>query len=631
MPITMKTALYLGQDSQFRKLLSAALADAGYYTYYQRAAGMGYDLIIDAASSSATELRSSITGNGTSPEHYILISSCAVYPSTMRLRPWVESDADVCEDMLASLPAAVQTARKVERELRLLASNRFPFSVLRPSIVEGEGFSNKITNWMVDRILNGGMIVLPEGDLPKYRHVSSADLARAVATIAGRPEAFGQTMNVTGQGMLGYWGHAAMLRDGLQHDLRFEYVPTWRWRAACLTLPLGEVASSSLIEPSQLLHDLGWRPTDEPECTVRLAQQSAGEQRMPDHHLMELERRVLDEAEAEREYTPGIPPYPLPVSTAKQRVLRGWAGQPGSLTLERVAEAQPFPSPVVKIQALALCATEEKLLKGEYPLQLGHRAIGHNALLEIVTAGEEGPKAGDLAIPLSLMPCDTPGCPFCANGSNGVLGIGCNGYGWGVCTTPPSHLLPVPPELGKTALLANPLGSLLWALSAPLAESDGPVWIAGRTVEAALAVWLAEDAGRPVVLVDRRAWEHPEFPVSAVEDMLKRVRSNELPTPTLAIDFTSNGDVSWPLAQSLKQGSSIWVRSRPPGIPHGIHWHQIPAAPSRSYLEQALSTLQRWHSQRNLALRISSAIPFDLYWDALLPYPFALPCLEEQP
>jgi hypothetical protein len=296
--------------------------------------------------------------------------------------------------------------------------------------------------------------------------------------------------------------------------------------------------------------------------------------------------------------------------------------------LERVAEVTQFPRPVVAIKALALCAPEEKFLRGEYPQQ-GHRAIGHNALLEIADPGESGLTTGDQYIPLSLMPCGVPECPFCANGSNGVLGIGCNGYGWGVCTTPPSHLLPVPSSIGKAALLANPLGSLLWALSGPLSESDGPVWIAGRTVEAALVAWLAGDAGRPVLMVDRRASVHADFTNVSVDEMLSKVRSGDIPAPTLAVDFTSNGDVSWSLAQALVSGSSLWVRSRPPGIPYGIHWHELPAAPSRQYLEQALSTLERWQADRNLGNRVGPAIPFDLYWDALLPHPFTLPYLEE--
>lgn len=627
MAAQQKTALYLGAAGVFRDLIGTALETTGYRTVFRQEESSRYDLVVDAASKSAVSLRAAFHGVGVRCGQYLLVSSCTVYPATPRLRPWQEPDADVCEDMHGCLTPAVQALRRTERELKLLAGNRIPFTILRPAYVEGVGMPNRISNWLVDRILHGGLLVLPEGDLPTYRLVQPADLAAAIATVAGRPETFGQVMNVTGQGVLSYWGHAAMLRDGLRRELRFAYVPAWRWRAANLSLPLGEVASCSLIEPSKLLHELGWRSSDPISSVEQLARASAAENRLPDYRTIEHERRVLAEAEAEQEYTPGVPPYPLLLKTPPQRVLRGWAGQPGSLSLEGLQQVATFPDPVVKVRALALGIPEERLLKGEFP-QNGARVIGHNALLEVVRSGTSGVETGSIMVPLSRMPCGETGCPFCGNG---VLGIGCDGYGWGVCTTPPSHLLPVPVELGMAALLADPLGSLLWAFSETLAGSDGPVWIAGRTVEAALAVWLAQDAGRPAVLVDRRTFEHPEFPTQRIDDMLQQVRNGEVTPPTLAVDLTGSCDVSWPLSCALAAGSSLWARSRPPGVSRGIHWHELPAAPSRHYLELALATLVHWQGFRDLSLRVGPAIPFDLFWDAFLPAPFSQPYLEERP
>lgn len=621
-----KTALYLGAADLFREQVVTALETAGYRTVFRHQETSRYDLVVDAASKTGGALRAAFNAVSVRCSQYLLLSSCAVYPATPRLRPWQESDADLCEDMHGCLTPAVQALRRAERELKLLAGDRIPFTILRPALIEGVGMPNRISNWLVDRILHGGLLVFPEGDLPTYRLVQSADLAAAIATVAGRSEAFGQALNVTGQGLLSYWGHGAMLRDGLRRELRFAYLPAWRWRAANLSLPLGEVASSSLIEPSPLLHALGWRPSDSVRSVEQIAVRSAAEGRAPDLRTIERERRALADAEAEQEYTPGVAPYPLPPVTTRQRVLRGWAGQPGSLSLERLQKPDTFPDPLVKVCALVLGAPEERLLKGEFPQQ-GARVIGHNALLEVVRSGKSGVDVGSRMLPMSRMPCGEPGCPFCGNG---VLGIGCDGYGWGVCTTPPSHLLPAPAELGMAVLLADPLGSLLWALSDALADGDGPVWIAGRTVEAALAVWLVEDVGRQAVLVDRRACEHPEFPVHGIDEMLKKVKKGEVVAPTLAVELTGSCDLSWPLSNALNPGSSLWARSRPPGVSRGVQWHEIPAAPSRNYLELAIATLERWNGFRNLSLRIGPAIPFDLFWDAFLPAPFSQPYLEEQ-
>lgn len=624
-------ALYVGGLELVGRELVPLLEQAGYEVDCGNPdPARQYDLVVDNASTSATEIRALVAGIGQHTAHYVLISSSRVYPAFFRLRPWCEDEVDVTLDLFPSLPPDVLAARSTERELRLLSRGRFPITILRPAGVDGLNAPDGITHWFVDRILDGGLIVLPEGDLPTYRHVSSADLARAIVTVAGRNEAFDLALNVASQAVLGYWGHAAMVRDGLSVPLRYGYVPAWRWRAAGLSLPMGELASSSFIESSPVLHQLGWRPGDTFEFVTTLARQCAEHRRYSDKAVIERERHVLNETETVTLYTPAIASAPLPHHKTRQWALRGWAGRPASLTLERIDNVPSFPAPVVKVCALTLTAPEERFLRGEYP-QHGERAIGHNALLQVVQPGASGLACGDMMVPLSTLPCDDTECPFCHHRNHAVLGITCNGYGFGVCTTPPSHLIPAPTELGMAALLADPLATLLAALSAPLANDQGPVWIAGRTFEAALVAWLAQDAGRQVVHVDRRPWSHPEFPVQGIGDALEQVRAGTIAAPTLAVDFTGACDVSWPLAYALTAGSSLYVRRRPLGIPHGIHWYEIPAAaPGRALLEEAMNTLQRWAIFRNLNARVGPAVPLDIYWDAWLPSPFSLPWLEDQ-
>lgn len=623
-------ALYVGELELVGRDLVPLLEQAGYVVDCGNPVPTRqYDLVVDNASTSATEIRALVAGVGKNAAHYVLISSSKVYPAIFRLRPWCEDEVEVTIDLFQSLPPAVLAARATERELRLLSRRRFPITILRPAGIDGPNAPDGITPWFVERILDGGLVVLPEGDLPSYRHVSSTDLARAIVAVAGRNETFDRTLNVASQAMLSYWGHAAMVRDGLGVPLRYGYVPAWRWRAAALSLPMGELASSSFIEPSPILHQLGWRPGDTFEFVTSLARHCAAHRQHGDRTVIERERRVLNEAEAAPLYTPGIASAPSPHHKTKQWVLRGWAGKPASLSLERIAEVQPQQAPVVKVRALTLTAPEERFLRGEYP-QHGDRAIGHNALLQVVQPGAASVAYGAMMVPLATLPCDDPTCPFCHNRHHAVLGIACNGYGWGVCTTPPSHLIPAPPELGMAALLADPLATLIAALSVELVNDRGPVWVAGRTFEAALVAWLAQDAGRPVVHVDRRAWDHAEFPTQGIEHALEQVQAGTLAAPTLAVDFTGSGDVTWPLTHALTAGSSLYARRRPLGVRHGTHWHEMPAAaPSRALLEEALAMLQRWLVFRNINARVGPSVPLDIYWDALLPSPFSLPWLED--
>lgn len=624
-------ALYVGEMEPVGRELVLLLVQAGYEVDCGTPEpARQYDLVVDNASTSATEIRALVVGLGGRAAHYVLISSSRVYPGFFRLSPWCEDELDVALDLFPSLPPEVLAARATERELRLLARGRFPITILRPAQIDGPNAPNGITRWFVDRILDGGLVVLPEGDLPTYRHVSAVDLARAIVTVAGRAEAFDRALNVASQALLGYWGHAAMVRDGLGMPLRYGYVPAWRWRAAGLSLPMGELASSSFIESSPILHQLGWRPGDTFEFVGTLARHCAEHRQYADRDVIERERQVLHEAEAVALYTPARQSAPSPQHRTRQWTLRGWGGRPASLGLERMDQVQSFPSPLVKVCALTLTAAEESFLRGEYEQQ-GDRTIGHNALLQVVQPGTSGLACGAMMVPLSTLPCADPECPWCRNGDHAVLGIGCGGYGWGICTTPPSHLIPAPVELGMAVLLADPLATLLEALSAPLASAPGPVWIAGRSFEAALVAWLAQDAGRPVVHVDRREWSHAEFPTLGIDHALGQVRAGALIAPTLAVDFTGCGDVTWPIAQALTAGSSLYVRRRPLGIPHGIDWHEMPAAAStRTLLEEAISMLQRWSLFRKLDARIGPAVPLDIYWDALLPSPFSLPWLEDK-
>ncbi len=625
-------ALYVGEIELVGLELVPLLEQAGYQVDRGNPdPARHYDLVVDNASTSATEVRALVAGVGQRTAHYVLISSSRVYPAFYRLRPWCEDEVDVALDLFQSLPPAVLAARATERELRLLSRGRFPITILRPAAVDGPNAPDGITHWFVDRILDGGLVVLPEGDLPTYRHVSSADLARAIVTVAGRSEAFDRALNVTSQALLGYWGHAAMVRDGLALPLRYGFVPAWRWRAAGLSLPMGELASSSFIESSPVLHQLGWRPGDTFEFVSTLARHCAENRQRSDQAVIDRERQVLREAAAVTLYTPAIRSDPAPQHKTRQRTLRAWGGRPASLSLERMDDVQTFPSPLVKVCALTLTGPEECFLRGEYDQQ-GDRTIGHNALLQVVQPGASELAFGAMMVPLSTLPCADPDCPWCRNGYHAVLGIGCGGYGWGICTTPPSHLVPAPQELGMAVLLADPLATLLEALAAPLANDQGPVWIAGRTFEAALAAWLAQDAGRPVLHVDRLGWSHAEFPTQPVQQALEQVRAGTATAPTLAVDFTGSGDVTWFVAHALTAGSSLYVRRRPLGIPYSIHCHVLPAAAStRMLLEEAIGTLQRWSLFRNIEARVGPAVPLDIYWDALLPSPFSLPWLEDKP
>lgn len=582
------------------------------------------DVLIDRMSTSASEVRAAFVAAAPMVQS-ILVSSFAVYPITPHLTPWSVSDIDISSDLPPWSNQQMLAARAMERDLRLIARGT-PITVLRSAPLEGGASDLGVSAWAVARILDGAKIVLPDGDLPSYRICTMIDLANAIDSVIGEAAAFDQTYNVVNQALLSYWGHAALARDALRKNLEFHYVPADQWKAAGLQLPGVTLAPAALLATSAELLGLGWRSEDPVTALHSRAQEVARSHDSGGTRAIATEHRLLAQIKLSTSLE-----APLPSRNTRQWKLSAWAGQPASLSLSRQQEPHLMPNPLIKVRALVLQGAEERFLRGEY-LQSGERAIGHNALVEVlrVTPNQTNLRAGQRALPVSAMPCHDSACALCGNGYHGVLGIGCDGYGLGVCTTPAGHLVPIDDRLGLSALLADSLASLIYSIEEKLGSDKTPVWIAGRTAEAALTAWLAQDAGRHVVHVDRRDWAHPEFPVTAIEPLLERLNRGEFERPTLVLDFTGSAEVSWPLSHALAKGGHLYVRRRPPGIADGIHWHELPAAaPNRAALELAIARLKRWANFRDLSKRIGPPIPLDHYWDALLPHPFSLPYLED--
>lgn len=591
-----------------------------------------FDAVVDLGARSAADVRSALVALRPLTGHYLLVSSCEVYPNLPRSRPWSADALDLGDDAgLPSLSARARGFRSAERELRI-GARALPWTVVRPAPVEGAAEPQPRVAWFLSRILDGGPLVLPDAGVPLYRHLPVADLAAALVAVAAQPRAFGQTLDAAGEGFLSPWGHAAMLMDGLGRRVPFAYVPAHAWRAAGLSLPYDDVVHAAFVEPSGLLHELGFRPTDVLAFTHQLAKALSDGVRPPDRARREAEKRLWAEARDRVALAPGArTTSPAPT---RQWLVTGVAGAPASLRYEPVAEVPPLPPPLLRTRRLVLGLAERLLLAGELPTLPGRRALGHNALLELVEPGASGLPPGTLCLPLARLPCDAAACAFCREPSPAVLGLDVDGYGARFTTTPLPHLVPIAPDAGPYALLADPLACLLEVLAPALAERPGPVWIAGRTAEAALAGYLARDAGAAVRHLDHLAapaWSNGSFSVEAIEASVHAVRHAQLPAPAVAVDLSGSGELARAMASVLPPGGLLLGLVRPPVLPDEVVFRPLPVAASgRLRLVEALERLGRWAAFRDLAAHLGPAVPPDLPWDALLPVPFSQPWLEER-
>lgn len=554
--------------------------------------------------------------------HVLLVSSYAVYPAVRSPVPWKESDLHPTDDAGEGATPAARMARAAERAIVLGAGARW--TILRPSIVEGPDDPTDRTWWLLSRLLDGHPLVLPDDGPNLYRHLLADDLAAAVRLLVGRQAAFERVVNVTGEGLLTPLGHALMMMDGLERRVPVHWVPASAWRSAGLPQPMSEAEQTALIEVSPLLTELGWSASPEVEWVTALAR-TLSERPAPQPEVSQrrLELQVYREASASHEFDlkPGddVPAEPLP----RRWQLKVSPSAPDSLCF--LEQATPLPSPVLKVVGVGFDDTVERVLSGDLPARPEPLVPGHAALLEMIEPGTAPFSPGTRLIPLACAPCGESDCPWCLDGVERFMGVDADGFAASHVTSPASHLVPVPEELGDAVLLAHPLARLIESFAPLLEKLDAPVWILGTSAEAGLAGLLAHDAGKEVLHLDRMPLEGTVSPaglhVRSLVACWEGVREGVLPRPGLCANLSGAREGE----NLLLDASTADARLVTPfGAGHPRVVRLAPAARRRASVEEALARLSRWTSFRDLEVLIAPRVDPRMALDTLLVPPFRL-------
>lgn len=154
-----------------------------------------FDAVIDNIAYEQEDVEAAVAALQGRIGHYILTSSGAVYPDfepPVAFRPIAEEAADLT---LHGDMAYAEGKRACEQVLH--TRQAFPFTILRPPIVQGpEDPSRRGWFWM-QRIADGGPVIVPQRyPAPVWRQVYSGDVVQAFLRAAGNPVAFGKTYNV---------------------------------------------------------------------------------------------------------------------------------------------------------------------------------------------------------------------------------------------------------------------------------------------------------------------------------------------------------------------------------------------------------------------------------------------------
>lgn len=135
-----------------------------------------FDIIVDNIAYTASDVKNILDIFRGKIEHYLLCSSGAVYPK-YGLHEWTEDEA-VLEFISGG---RLYSNNKREAESVLMTYHDVPYTIYRPTVVEGPNDSAKRTLYFVKRISQQEQFDIPEGVL--FKHIYSDDLANAIAEL----------------------------------------------------------------------------------------------------------------------------------------------------------------------------------------------------------------------------------------------------------------------------------------------------------------------------------------------------------------------------------------------------------------------------------------------------------------
>ena len=184
-------AHHLAADRHQPASLKAALRDRA------------FDVLVDNVAFTGHDSAGLLAALGGRVGHCIMTSSAAVYATLQVRRPLREDQADLSLRLPADAPDAFhtrlgQTYGNGKREAEsVLRDSGLAWTSLRAPIVVGADDRTLRIWWFVQRLLDGGPILIPDwGPGRLFQVVWTHDFARACVLAAGNPAAFGHAYNV---------------------------------------------------------------------------------------------------------------------------------------------------------------------------------------------------------------------------------------------------------------------------------------------------------------------------------------------------------------------------------------------------------------------------------------------------
>jgi len=169
-----------------------------------------FDVVVDNFAYSVEDVAAALESPSIRDcRHYIFTSSSVVYLTGSRSMPIRESDVDYQVQGLdpgsfqGGLVTIARTMgeyalEKLKSEQLLFAQRTLPFTIFRPPVVIGPGDHHRRGYFYIQRMLDGGPLLLKNGGAHLVQNVYRDDLARAyMLAIEGEPT--GRAFNIAGE------------------------------------------------------------------------------------------------------------------------------------------------------------------------------------------------------------------------------------------------------------------------------------------------------------------------------------------------------------------------------------------------------------------------------------------------
>jgi nucleoside-diphosphate-sugar epimerase len=140
-----------------------------------------FDAVIDNIGYTAADVSTLLDTLGDSAGRYIFTSTGAMYWTTDGYPPYAEDDVDfgfAPSPDEAGSRAWVYTMGKLEAEREIMGRDDLSWTIIRPPIVVGPDDTTLRFWFYLQRLLDGGPLLLTEGGRQAFTHVYSEDLAR---------------------------------------------------------------------------------------------------------------------------------------------------------------------------------------------------------------------------------------------------------------------------------------------------------------------------------------------------------------------------------------------------------------------------------------------------------------------